>query len=494
MTLRKKIVLLNILTVILPIVLILAVWAGYIHWGNGAGLKPINRSADNKDFLTEAMNILYTFEAELSQINWDVADFPDTGLMVTPGKEQVEELDILGYHLQVETGDGICFSNLDESDMGLLDSKGKKTEGALFWSDSSLCIQDSFRVAGQDCFLTAVYNEQRADQGVRSSLLPMYMVSPDVLAVLFAVVTGCIVFTAILTSRWMNRSVLFPLGELKKGADMIAGDDLDYRIPYAGRDEFGEVCNEFDHMRKELKEAKKQQQHFEEARRDLLRGISHDLRSPLTSIKGYAQGLKDGIADTEEKQKRYYDAILTRADDLERLTDSLSLLVRLENDNSILHMETVCFDEYICQFLSEKEPWLIQQQIEVDYRNEAGNAEVSLDIREMHRVFMNLFENTVRYRVSDRSRVKLSVTSGADNLEIRFCDDGPGVDPRHLDHLFESFYRADESRTNPGKGSGLGLAVVKRIIEGHGGSIYAVSENGLCIVMSIPMKKGGNDR
>ena len=107
---------------------------------------------------------------------------------------------------------------------------------------------------------------------------------------------------------------------------------------------------------------------------------------------------------------------------------------------------------------------------------------------------MNLFENTVRYRVSDRSRVKLSVTSGADNLEIRFCDDGPGVDPRHLDHLFESFYRADESRTNPGKGSGLGLAVVKRIIEGHGGSIYAVSENGLCIVMSIPMKKGGNDR
>lgn len=139
--------------------------------------------------------------------------------------------------------------------------------------------------------------------------------------------------------------------------------------------------------------------------------ITHDLRFPLTSIKGYAQGLKDGIADTEEKQKRYYDAILTRADDLERLTDSLSLLVRLENDNSILHMETVCFDEYICQFLSEKEPWLIQQQIEVDYRNEAGNAEISLDIREMHRVFMNLFENTVRYRVSDRSRVKLSVTA-----------------------------------------------------------------------------------
>ena len=86
MTLRKKIVLLNILTVILPIVLILVVWAGYIHWGNKAGLKPINRSADHGDFLTEAMNILYTYEAELSEMNWDVAAFPDTGLMVTPKK------------------------------------------------------------------------------------------------------------------------------------------------------------------------------------------------------------------------------------------------------------------------------------------------------------------------------------------------------------------------------------------------------------------------
>jgi len=490
MTLRKKIVLLNILTVILPIVLILVVWAGYIHWGNKAGLKPINRSADHGDFLTEAMNILYTYEAELSEMNWDVAAFPDTGLMVTPKKEQADELSSLGYHLQVETEDGICFSNLDESDKGLVESTGETgTEGALFWSGSSLVIQDSFRVSGQDCFLTAVYNEERADQSVRSSLLPMYMISPNVLIILFAVVIGCILFTTALSSRWMNKSVLVPLGELKKGADMIAGGDLDYRIPYTGQDEFGEVCDEFDHMRLELKEAKRQQQHFEEARRDLLRGISHDLRSPLTSIKGYAQGLKDGIADTEEKQKRYYDAILTRADDLERLTESLSLLVRLENDNSILNLETVCFDEYICQFLLEKEPWLGQQQIEVDYRNETLNAVVSLDIREMQRVFMNLFENTVRYRASDHSRVELSVTSRADQLEIRFEDDGPGVSPRHLDHLFESFYRTDESRTNPEKGSGLGLAVVKRITEGHGGSIYAVSENGLCIVMSIPLKK-----
>ncbi len=487
MTLRKRIVLSNILTVVLPIVLILAVWAGYVHFGN-TGLKRIHRSSEHRDLLTEAMNILYTYEAELSEISWDAAVFPDTGLMITPAKEQADELESLGYHLQVETEEGVCFSNLDESDKRLLSRSGK-ADGALFWSDSSLVIQDSFRISGQDCLLTAVYNEQRADQGVKSSLLPMYMLSPGVLAVLFTAVIGCIAFTTILTSRWMNRSVLLPLEELKKGADMIAGGDLDYHIPYNGQDEFGDVCDEFDHMRQELKEAKRQQQYFEEARRDLLRGISHDLRSPLTSIKGYAQGLKDGIADTEEKQQRYYDAILTRTDDLERLTDSLSLLVRLENDNSILNLETVCFDEYIRQFLSEKEPWIAQQQIEVDYRNEAGDAEGSLDIREMQRVFMNLFENTVRYRVADHSRVELSAASRAGKLEIRFGDDGPGVDPCHLDHLFESFYRVDESRTNPERGSGLGLAVVKRIIEGHGGSIYAVSESGLCIVMSIPLKK-----
>ena len=499
MTLRKKIILSNILTVVLPIALILMIWAGYVHWGNSAYLKPINRAPDGGDMLTEAMNVLYTYEAELSDMHWDVAAFHGengTDIVVSPEKERIEELKSLGYHVQVETASGVSFSNMDDSDKLVLDGTGTKKEGAVFWSGSSLVIQDSFRISGQDYYLTAVYNEHRADMGVQSSLLPMYMVSPAVLFIFLAIAVFCIVFTSIMVARWMNRSVLVPLDELKKGADMIAGGDLDYRIPYPGRDEFGDVCNEFDHMRIQLREAKEKQKLYEEERRELLRGISHDLRSPLTSIKGYAIGLKDGIADTEEKRRRYYDAILTRADDLERLTGSLSLLVRLENDSSILQLEKVCLDEYIRQFLTEKEPWISEQSITVSYHTENVTAVVFLDIREMQRVFMNLFENTVRYRKSEHSAVDIAVLQRGSEVEIRFTDDGPGVSTKHLQHLFESFYRADESRTNPEKGSGLGLAVVKRIIEGLGGRIYATSDQGLSIVMILPcvQEKTGNEK
>ncbi|MCR5090974.1 MAG: HAMP domain-containing histidine kinase [Oscillospiraceae bacterium] len=497
MSLRKKIILSTVLAVILPLSLILMIWAGYAHWGSGAYLKFINRASDDGDLLTEALNILYTFEAELSDLSLDVAAFPGengTEVVVSPDRERIEELKSLGYHMQLETEESVAFSNMDESDRLILRETGTKAEGAVFWVGDSLIIQDSFLISGQNCSLTAVYNGDRADHGMQSSLLPMYMVSPTLIFVFLAIAICCTAFTTILIARWMSRSVLLPLDELKKGADMIAGGDLDYRISYSGCDEFGAVCSEFDHMRAQLKAAKEEQRQYEEERRDLLRGISHDLRSPLTSIKGYAMGLSEGIADTEEKRQRYYRAILTRTEDLERLTGSLSLLVRLEDDGSILQPEKVCLDEYIRQLLSEKESWLAERQIEVNYQTEDKNAEIALDIREMQRVFMNLFENTVKYRTAEQSRVELTVRIRGDEAEIRFSDDGPGVSQRHLKHLFDSFYRADESRTKPETGSGLGLAIAKRIVEGENGRIYAISENGLCIVMLLPLANTGKTR
>ncbi len=496
MSLRKKIILSTVLSVLLPLALIMMTWAGYVRWGSGAYLKYINRASDDGDLLTEALNILYTYEAELSGIDLDVAAFPGEigmDIVVSPDRERIEELNSLGYHVQVETGENVAFSNMDESDLLILSETGTKADGAVFWSGDSLVIQDSFRISGRDYYLTAVYNEKRGDHGAQSSLLPMYMISPTLIFVFLATAVGSVAFTTILIARWMDRSVLRPIDELKKGADMIAGGDLDYRIPYSGHDEFGDVCGEFDHMRLQLKAAQEERKQYEEERRDLLRGISHDLRSPLTSIKGYAMGLTDGIADTEEKRQRYYRAILTRAEDLERLTGSLSLLVKLEDDSSILQLEKVCLDEYICQLLSEKESWLAERQIQVRYETEDKNAELALDVREMQRVFMNLFENTVRYRTAEHSRVELSVSIRGDEAEIRFSDDGPGVRQRHLNHLFDSFYRADESRTNPEKGSGLGLAIVKGIIEGEGGRIYATAEKGLCIVMQLPLADTGKN-
>ncbi len=492
MSLKKKIAISSILMVVIPVLLILVIWTGYVRWGGGGYLKAINRSSEGGDRLTDAMNILFTYEAELSDMNWDVVMFQDDGgseIIISPERERVEELESLGYHIQVAYAHGTAFSNMDEADLKVLEDTGTGADGALYWAGENLVIQDSFRASGQTWDLTAVYNKNRVDQGVQDSLIPMYMVSPTLIFIFLGIAAGCIALTALIISGWLGKAVLIPLQELKKGADMVARNDLDYRIAYSGSDEFGDVCDEYDHMRLQLKEAKKKQKAYEEERRELLRGISHDLRSPLTSIKGYAMGLKDGIADTEEKRARYYDAILTRADDMERLTESLSILVRLENDRSMFHFEKVCLDEYIRQLLTEKASWLEEHRVTVDHVTETVDAEADIDIREMQRVFMNLFENTVRYRTAAASRVQILVSKRSDSVEIRFADDGPGVGRKHLKHLFETFYRADASRTSPEKGSGIGLAVVRRIIEGHGGQVFASSGNGLCITMILPSAK-----
>ncbi len=272
MTLRKKMILSNVLTVVLPAAMLLILWAGVVRFSSGTYLKPIRRASEGGDTLTEAMNILYTFEAELSDVDWDRVSFPgENGMesVISPEQGRVEELNSLGYHIQVESAEEVLFSNMDETDLSLLGDVKTKAEGTISWKEGSLVIRDSFRLSGKTYYLTAVYNKNRVDLGVQKSLVPMYMVSPSILLTLVVAAFFCVALTSFILSGWMNRAVLVPLEELKKGADRIAEGDLDHRISYDGKDEFGDVCSEFDHMRLQLKEAKQEQKRYDDQKKAL---------------------------------------------------------------------------------------------------------------------------------------------------------------------------------------------------------------------------------
>ena len=480
------------LSVIVSALLIVSLWAGYEHFNKRIIVYPVRRASDGGDRLTETINVLYTFEVELFEMNRTAASASGgqgETLVLKPDRARIEELENLGYHFRVETEGIEAFSNLDSEDMIFLSAASDAVSEGIFWSEKGLLIRSDVVVMEHLCHTTCVYNRERVDRGVEDSQTMLYIVPKGLSQILFISAVICFAVIALIASQRIEKAVLVPLRELKKGAVQVAEGNLDDRIAYEGKDEFEEVCRAFDEMRLGLKESGEKIAQYEEQRKEMLAGISHDLRSPLTSIKGYAMGLRDGIAKTEEMKSRYCDAILTRAGDLERLTESLSLLVRLERDSSWLRLERVCLDEYIRQLLEEKQSWLEEQKVNVTYRTEVPDAEVQLDIREMQRVFMNLFDNTVRYRTSESSNAVIDVKRGSDEVKICFADDGPGVEPEHIDHIFESFYRADESRTSPEKGSGIGLAVVKQIIEGQGGQIHASSENGLRIEMTLPSIK-----
>ena len=482
MTIQKKIMISNIVATTITALMICIICVAYVHFHSETLPNEIRESSGGVNKLTKIMNILYTYESEIFDMNWEIVlpeGEEETELLLLPESQRIEELENLGYHIRVESPYIVSFSNMDEADQKMLTLIGNVPAKAAYMTRKSIVVRDA-----------AVYDEDRVDKGVQRSVTPLYMVPRGIGISFFLITLVCIAVVSAVYSRQISKMVFGRLRRLKKGAAMVAEGNLDYPVTYNESDEYGEVFEEFDQMRRQLKEAREKQQRYEQQQRDRLRGITHDLRSPLTSIKGYAMGIKDGIANTPEKRTRYCDAILTRADDLERLTGSLSLLVKMDTGSSFLHLERVNLDEYIKQFLSEKEAWLSDRKVDVRYRTDSPQAEADLDIREMQRVFMNLLENTVRYRTADCSIVDIEVWQNKENVEIRFSDDGPGVGLRHLDRLFEPFYRADQSRTTPEKGSGIGLTIVKRIIEGHGGQVSASSESGLCITMTLPSVKG----
>ncbi len=488
MTLRKKFIVSNVLMVVMPILLTLALCAAYVGLG-GSGLTAISRTGTG-DYLSRLQGILSTLESGLSGLGWDVVRFSsDNGLetVLSPRGEAMVDLESLGFHLRIETPRDVLFSNVDEGDERAIEAVGTGSDGSMAWHGSRLVIQDGLVVDGMNCRLIAVYDERRADGGSASSVVPLYTVEPRTLAVFAAFAVLSVALTAFVLTRWLDRSVAEPLDELRAAADRVAAGDLDRRIDYPRSDEFGDVCAAFDGMRVQLKEAEAQKARYEEERRELLQGVSHDLRSPLTSIVGYASGIKDGIADTDEKREAYCDAILTRAADLGRMVDSLSVLTRSEGGGA-LALKPVEVGPFMGSALDAKSAWLESNRVAVSFADESRGAEVLLDEAEMRRVVDNLLENTVRHRDNDSSRVSVKVGVEDGFAEVVYADDGPGVPEEHIGRIFDSFYRADESRTRQGDCSGLGLAIVKRIVEEHGGEVSAHNEDGLTTVVRLPVQ------
>ena len=394
MTIQKKIMISNIVGTMITALMICLICAAYAHFHSETLPNRTLETSGGVNRLTKMMNILYAYEAEISGMDWQTAlpeGAQETELMLLPEAQRITELQDLGYHIQIESPYKISFTNLDALDQEMLAGTSRGAENASYMTEKGIIVRDSISFADKIWYLTAVYNEDRADKGVLRSMTPLYLVPHGIGISFFLITLICIAVVSVVYSRYISKMILGRLQRLKKGAAMVAEGNLDYPITYTERDEYGEVFEEFDLMRRQLKEARERQQRYEQQQRDRLRGI------------------KDGIANTSEKRTRYCDAILTRADDLERLTGSLSILVRMDTGSNFLHLERVNLDEYIRQFLSEKEAWLVDRKVDVQYRTDAPEAEVRLDIREMQRVFMNLMENTVRYRTAECSKVDIEV-------------------------------------------------------------------------------------
>ncbi|WP_147533575.1 sensor histidine kinase [Bacillus marasmi] len=296
-----------------------------------------------------------------------------------------------------------------------------------------------------------------------------------------------------LLAYFVSRSIIKPIDRLKAAAQSIKNGDLDHSITPKKNDEIGELTQAFEEMRQRLNESFAIQKQYEENRKELIAHISHDLKTPITSIKGYVEGIRDGIADTPEKQDRYIQTIYAKSVDMDRLIDELFLFSKLDLGKLPFEFDRIDIKNYLSDFIEELSFDLEEKGVHVNFNCDNYQAsQVKIDRDKFKRVLANIVTNSVKYMDKDVKELKVSLCSKPSRLEISIADNGPGISGESLPYIFDQFYRADHSRSKLTGGSGLGLSIARMIVEEHGGSIRAESKQGLGtkITISLPTETG----
>ena len=304
-----------------------------------------------------------------------------------------------------------------------------------------------------------------------------------ILSIIILIITNGII------SILVYRSIIIPLRKLEAAANSIKEGNLDDSIEHTFKDEFGEVIESFEEMRKRLKESMQLQHQYEENRKILISNISHDLKTPITSIKGYVEGIRDGIADTPEKMEKYINTIYRKASEMDVLIDELFLFSKLDLNKYPFDFHDINIVEYIKDIVEEMRYEVEKQSAVIHLQYPDKKIFVRGDISNLRRVFSNIIENCMKYKGDKPLVIQVRIKDRIDDVLIEISDNGKGISSNALAYIFDRFYRADLSRNANTGGSGLGLAIVKKIIEEHGGMVWAESEVDVGTSIYFTLKK-----
>jgi signal transduction histidine kinase len=307
-------------------------------------------------------------------------------------------------------------------------------------------------------------------------------------ALSLAVAAVMIILMNKLLTQLVFGKILRAMDTLSGGVHEIRDGNLDFRIDYPFADEFAPVCCDFNKMAERLQMAAQARLKDEMSRRELFAGISHDLRTPLTSIKAYVEGLEKGVASTPEACARYLGTIRNKTDDLKHIIEALFLFSKLDTGEFPYSMERADLSAAISDITGEAAAEYAARGLDITAGADETPVWVNIDVSQLRRVMINIFENSLKYKTSEHGRLDVNVSRTGETAVLALTDDGPGVPGDAAGKLFDMFYRLDISRSDPSKGSGLGLAIAAKVIEHFGGAIEAknVLPRGLSIIIKLP--------
>lgn len=331
-------------------------------------------------------------------------------------------------------------------------------------------------------------------------------------------ISFCIILTVtgLLLLLWLHYSIVIPLRVLRAAALQIGDGDFEKPIQAISSDEIGQLCQILEDLRIHLLQLTKDHMASEEDAKQFVSNMSHDLRTPVTAIKGYAEGILDGVADTPDKREKYLRIICNKTMEISHLVDEMSIFSKITRSIFAYNFTSVNLAEYFNDYAKDLALNLDAENVTLDYKNFTDfSTRVIVDVEQIKRVLYNITENAVKYMDKPEKNMALYLRDyrpdiqqpvyrrlrddgsylGTDNaaegefVVVQIMDNGPGISEEDLPHLFERSFRTDASRNSKINGSGLGLAIVRKIITEHDGKVWAESIKGEGSCFCFTLKK-----
>lgn len=331
----------------------------------------------------------------------------------------------------------------------------------------------------QEEYDVSIVDSQDSTYGIR-------LMSRDILFVVIIV----LVFTSLMVGFWIYRSIATPVVKLKRATQNIKDGNLDFEVEVEGNDEFAELCQAFEDMRKRLKDNAEEKIVLDKENKELISNISHDLKTPITAVKGYVEGIMDGVADTPEKMDRYIRTIYNKTNEMDHLINELTFYSKIDTNRIPYTFSKVSVIDYFNDCAEELQLELEVKHVTLVYANYVNEGtQVIADGEQIRRVIHNIVTNSTKYMNKEHGIIQLRVKDVGDFIQVEIEDNGKGIASKDLTNIFDRFYRTDFSRNSAKGGSGIGLSIVKKIMEDHGGKVWATSKEGIGTIMYFVLRK-----
>jgi signal transduction histidine kinase len=310
------------------------------------------------------------------------------------------------------------------------------------------------------------------------------LISRNVLRNMIIAFILVLIFTSLVLTQWIQKGIFTPINQLDIAMQNIAEGNLEYMLTTEEKGEIGELYRNYEDMRLRLKESTDEKFEHEQRNKELISNISHDLKTPITAIKGYVEGIMDGVADTPEKMNKYIKTIYDKANDMDRLINELTTYSGIDNNRIPYNFRRINVADYFGDCVEEVGLDLESKNIQLNYDDLVETStQIIADPEQMKRVINNIIGNSVKYMDKEQGIIDIRILDEVDSIRVEIEDNGMGIAAKDLPNVFERFYRTDASRNSSKGGSGIGLSIVKKIIEDHGGYIWATSKEkeGTCM-------------